>query len=293
MLDQISMANAVAETPATWPAQWSTQWPACSTGTSVQGQWVSNTGLVRAHNEDACLIDEALGLYVLADGMGGYNAGEVASRLAVDHIRQYLHDHLMFNETPEQKQRLLADAVAHANESILRTAKKRPECLGMGTTVVVALVDKRAQIAGSLETMGVTIAHVGDSRAYLYSASAQRLSQLTKDHSLGQELADRGAMKGAELARYAMRGVLTRAMGAQEHSEATTASFGFSKDDLLIICSDGLSDMLADAEIQTQINKCKAEGVDLTSMSHQLVAHALARGGNDNVSVMIVQMAEV
>jgi PPM family protein phosphatase len=289
MLDQISPADVVADVSATWSAQW----PASTIGVSAQCRWVSNTGLVRAHNEDACLIDEAMGLYVLADGMGGYNAGEVASRIAVDQIRHHLQDHLMFHETPEQKQQLLADAVAQANKSILRTAKKRPECLGMGTTVVAVLVDKRAHLAESLDTTGITIAHVGDSRAYRYCAATKRISQLTKDHSLGQELADRGVMKGAELARYAMRGVLTRALGAEDHSEATTASFNFSRDDLLIVCSDGLSDMLTEAEIQAQVIHSRVDSSDLTLVSQQLVAYALARGGNDNVSVMIVQMGEV
>jgi PPM family protein phosphatase len=282
MLDQISPAIQ-------------TRWPISCADLTSRAAWVSNTGLIRAHNEDTCLIDDRLGLYVLADGMGGYNAGEVASRIAVDEIRHYMADHLIYNESTVQREEMLSSAICFANDVIQNTAKKRPECLGMGTTAVVALVDKSPRVTGGIETVSVTLAHMGDSRCYLYSSSAKRLSQLTKDHSLGQELADRGAMKGSELAKFAMRGVLTRALGAELNALADTVSFTLSPTDLILLCSDGLSDMLSDIEIQAQVQQhCAAhQNTDLKALGDSLIAMALGRGGNDNVSAMIVSMAEV
>jgi PPM family protein phosphatase len=255
--------------------------------------WASHTGLVRAHNEDACFSDDKRGLYVIADGMGGYNAGEIASKIAIDEVRFEVERNFdpLGSVCPtslrHENEHLLENCAILANNAIRKTASTRPECLGMGTTLVAALVSKSQQLWGDRHA---TIAHVGDSRCYLFSvglgASPNRLSLLTKDHSVAQELISRGAMKASDLIRFPMKGVLTRALGAEDDVLADTLTLELTRNDHLMLCSDGLTDLLAHEELQTLMNEHFQQGHQ--AVCDALIGAALARGGNDNISVMVI-----
>src|SRR6186713_2397498 len=203
---------------------------------------MTDTGKVREHNEDTIAFDGDIGLLVLADGMGGYNAGEVASGIAVKTIVNLVRESveredLRVNDRESGMSRpsiILRDAIHRANKIIYQTARTQPNCEGMGTTVVAGLFfdDK------------LTIAHVGDSR--MYRLRDNRLEQVTQDHSLMQELVSRGFYTPEEAARAAAKNFVTRALGVEPTVEVEITEIPVVKDDLFLLCSDGLSDMVED-----------------------------------------------
>ena len=245
----------------------------------------SHTGKVREHNEDTIAFDADLGLMVLADGMGGYNAGEVASGIAVKTIVNLVRDSADREDLSALDQAtgltrrsiVLRDAVLRANKVIFQTAKTQPQCEGMGTTVVGALFyDDR-----------VTIAHVGDSR--MYRVRGSKLEQVTSDHSLLQELVDRGFYSPEEAQRAANKNYVTRALGVEPTVEVEIQEDVVQKGDRYIICSDGLSDMVEDADIHLTVNTF---GANLDTVAKQLIQLANDNGGRDNVSVLMAQVVE-
>ncbi len=245
----------------------------------------SHTGKVREHNEDTIAFDADLGLMVLADGMGGYNAGEVASGIAVKTIVNLVRDSADREDLSALDQAtgltrrsiVLRDAVLRANKVIFQTAKTQPQCEGMGTTVVGALFyDDR-----------VTIAHVGDSR--MYRVRGNKLEQVTSDHSLLQELVDRGFYSPEEAQRAANKNYVTRALGVEPAVEVEIQEDVVQKGDRYIICSDGLSDMVEDADIHLTVNTF---GANLDTVAKQLIQLANDNGGRDNISVLMAQVME-
>ena len=245
----------------------------------------SHTGKVREHNEDTIAFDADLGLMVLADGMGGYNAGEVASGIAVKTIVNLVRDSADREDLSATDQAtgltrrsiVLRDAVLRANKVIFQTAKTQPQCEGMGTTVVGALFyDDR-----------VTIAHVGDSR--MYRVRGNKLEQVTSDHSLLQELVDRGFYSPEEAQRAANKNYVTRALGVEPSVEVEIQEDVVQKGDRYLICSDGLSDMVEDADIHLTVNTF---GANLDTVAKQLIQLANDNGGRDNVSVLMAQVME-
>ena len=245
----------------------------------------SHTGKVREHNEDTIAFDADLGLMVLADGMGGYNAGEVASGIAVKTIVNLVRDSADREDLSAldpatgltRRSIVLRDAVLRANKVIFQTAKTQPQCEGMGTTVVGALFyDDR-----------VTIAHVGDSR--MYRVRGNKLEQVTSDHSLLQELVDRGFYSPEEAQRAANKNYVTRALGVEPSVEVEIQEDVVQKGDRYLICSDGLSDMVEDVDIHLTVNTF---GANLDTVAKQLIQLANDNGGRDNVSVLMAQVVE-
>ena len=245
----------------------------------------TDTGKVREHNEDTIAIDPDIGLLVLADGMGGYNAGEVASGIAVKTIvnlvRESVEREDLAGTDPltqlSRRSIVLRDAIQRANKIIYQTAKTQPQCEGMGTTVVGALFhDDR-----------VTIAHVGDSR--LYRLRRGSFEQLTSDHSLLQELVDRGFYSPEEAQRAANKNYVTRALGVEPNVEVGLREEAVDKGDHFVLCSDGLSDMVEDADIHLTINTF---GDNLGSVAKHLIQLANDNGGRDNVSVLLAQVID-
>ncbi|MEJ2522640.1 MAG: Stp1/IreP family PP2C-type Ser/Thr phosphatase [Gammaproteobacteria bacterium] len=245
----------------------------------------THTGRVREHNEDACAVDIDLGLFVLADGMGGYNAGEIASELAIKTVTDMVNTGL----DPERRSRIdessglmrqsivLRNAVSRANKIIWQTAQNNPQCRGMGTTIVACLFhDNR-----------VSIAHVGDSRVYRLRQS--RFEQITLDHSLMQELVDRGFFSADEASRSANRNYVTRALGVESSVEVEIQEESARKDDIYVLCSDGLSDMVEDEDIHLTLSTFSA---NLKTAGEQLVELANQNGGRDNISVCLAQVME-
>jgi PPM family protein phosphatase len=245
----------------------------------------TDTGRVREHNEDTIASDVDVGLLVLADGMGGYNAGEVASGIAVKTITNLVREGLAREDLGALDKAtgltrpsiVLRDAITRANKIIYQTARSQAECEGMGTTVVAALFyDNR-----------ISIAHVGDSR--LYRQRGSQISQVTMDHSLLQELVDRGFYSPEEAQRAANKNYVTRALGVEPQVEVEVQEHPVDKGDIFILCSDGLSDMVEDEDIRLTISTF---GANLDTVAKQLIQLANENGGRDNVSVVLAQAVE-
>jgi protein phosphatase len=246
---------------------------------------LTDTGKVREHNEDTIAGDADLGLLVLADGMGGYKAGEVASGLAVKTIVTMVREHLEREnlQSVDTKSGLsrtsiiLRDAIHRANKIIYQTAHTQAQCEGMGTTVVAALFfDNR-----------VTIAHVGDSR--LYRARGAKFERITMDHSLLQELVDRGLYSAEEAQRAANKNYVTRALGVEPSVEVEIREIPVEKDEIFMLCSDGLSDMIEDDDIHLTINTFSD---NLDTVAKQLIQLANDNGGRDNISVLMAHVVD-
>lgn len=246
---------------------------------------LSDTGRVREHNEDKLGTNLDTALFVLADGMGGYNAGEVASGIAVRTVMQLVsagcereERHTVDPATGLMRQTvILRDAVSRANKVIHQTAQTQAQCEGMGTTIVACLFyDNR-----------ISIAHVGDSRLYRFRAS--RLEQLTTDHSLLQELVDRGFYSQEEAARSANRNYVTRALGVETGVQVDLQEHTVEPGDLYLLCSDGLPDMVEHEDIHLTISTF---GANLQTAGRQLVQLSNDHGGKDNVSVILTQVIE-
>ena len=230
-------------------------------------------GLVRDNNEDALYTNLAIGLVVLADGMGGYNAGEVASQIAIDSIAN------AFPEKPGvgQESDLLAIAVQQANAEIYGATQAAPEFEGMGTTVVATLF-----CDGVVYTV-----YVGDSRLYRYRDG--ELEQLTSDHSVIQELVDAGVFPNIEEAEQAgVRGnVLTRALGIDEGVEVGVVKSDSQENDIFLLCSDGLSALVQDQAI---VEKIRSANHDIGRAADDLLKLACDNGGTDNISIILVRI---
>ncbi len=251
----------------------------------IQFSAITDTGRVREHNEDAIATNAEAGLLVLADGMGGYNAGEVASGIAVKTVYGLLSDAVLREKRGEietttgfmRQSIALRDGVRRANKIIHQTAQSQPQCEGMGTTIVCALFhDDR-----------VSVAHVGDSR--MYRLRGGQLTQITLDHSLLQELVDRGFYSEEEAQRSTNRNYVTRALGVEAQVDVEIQESAVQVDDIYLLCSDGLPDMVEDEDIHLTISTFSD---NLEVAAKQLVSLANEHGGRDNISVMLARVKE-
>jgi PPM family protein phosphatase len=246
---------------------------------------LTDTGKVREHNEDTIAFDADIGLLVLADGMGGYNAGEVASGIAVKTIVNLVREQVEREDMNVQDRDsglsrptiILRDAIHRANKIIYQTARTQPQCEGMGTTVVAALFFDNK----------ITIAHVGDSR--LYRQRSDKLEQVTMDHSLLQELVDRGFYSAEEAQRAANKNYVTRALGVEPNVDVEIQEVAVQKGDAYMLCSDGLTDMVEDEDIHLTINTFND---NLDTVAKQLIQLANDNGGRDNVSVVMATVLD-
>jgi len=246
---------------------------------------MTDTGKVREHNEDTIAFDADIGLLVLADGMGGYNAGEVASGIAVKTILNLVRESvdrqdlrtLDRDSGMSRPSIILRDAIHRANKIIYQTARTQPNCEGMGTTVVSMLFfDNRASIA-----------HVGDSR--LYRLRSDKFEQVTMDHSLLQELVDRGFYSAEEAQRAANKNYVTRALGVEPNVEVEVQEVPVQKGDFYALCSDGLSDMVEDDDMHLTLTTF---GANLDTVAKQLIQLANDNGGRDNISVVMANVLD-
>lgn len=240
----------------------------------------TDIGLVRTHNEDVVAIDESSGLALVADGMGGYAAGEVASGIAAVTVSQTIQvglkkpiwsHHPLRDSAIEQ---LLHGAVEQANREILKTAQQRPECAGMGTTLVAALFHEQH----------VWIAHVGDSRAY--RLRGVEIEQLTHDHSPVQEQIDAGLISSADARVVPYKNLITRALGIGALSGVEIHQHLLVVGDIFLLCSDGLSDLLTESEIVALIHGSSR----MEEAVQQLIQSANNNGGRDNISAILIRV---
>jgi len=245
---------------------------------------LSHPGMVRSHNEDSVFVDGEAGLAVLADGMGGYNAGEVASGIAVNVISNGLLPELKSGRELSKVDvgtglthaaLLLQQQIAAANKGIYEAAQARPECAGMGTTIVTAV------FCGNR----ISIGHIGDSRCY--RMRGEKFEQLTHDHSLLQEQIDSGVLT-PEQAKYSLnKNLVTRALGIEAIVPADIVEYRVEADDIYLLCSDGLTDMVEPEGVHAIVGQRRS---DLPLAAAELVETANRNGGRDNVSVVLVRV---
>jgi len=232
----------------------------------------TDIGMVREVNQDYVFTTEApIGhlpnLLVVADGMGGHRAGEYASRLAVEVLKQEIE-----GSTEDGPEATMRSAITRANERVLEAARQDANLSGMGTTLVVATVIERT----------LYFANVGDSRLYLLNDD---IKQLSKDHSLVQEMVRLGGINQEEAKYHPDKNIITRAIGADEKIEIDFFEYRLKKDDTILICTDGLSNMVEDEEI-LHIVKCSRDVVEAVE---QLIERAKEHGGNDNIGVIVAK----
>jgi len=229
----------------------------------------SDVGRRRRTNEDRYGEDLALGLFLVADGMGGHTAGQVASGLAIETMLEAVREESAGGSLTER----LRSAVARSNEHIFATAEAHAELSGMGTTLVALLVSGAR----------AAVAHVGDSRVYRVRSS--RIRQLTDDHSLVGELQRRGEISAAAAREHPHRHVLTRALGVRPEADPDLGELTLGPGDVFVLCSDGLTHHVRDEEIA----KAVTGEADLDEACRRLIALANARGGEDNITVLLVR----
>jgi protein phosphatase len=244
---------------------------------------LTDVGRQRDHNEDAIASDETMGFVVLADGMGGYKAGEVASEMAVLSITTELME-TMANQRPgridaildkQAEAQLILNAVKSANDVIYSVSQSQPQCAGMGTTLVVGVFTNNKLLVG----------HIGDSR--MYRLRNQILSQITEDHSLLQEQIKAGLITSEQAKYSANKNLVTRALGVDEEVELELNEYDVEMGDIYLLCSDGLTDLVDDEAIQSALNKLLP---DMDNAAKALVHMANENGGKDNISVILVKV---
>jgi serine/threonine protein phosphatase PrpC len=250
----------------------------------IEAWGATDVGMKRRLNEDVFLLDHELGVYLVADGMGGHAAGEVASRLAADEIiRTYKRHPSLENETwPEHwnmarsaTANLLVDAILAGHEKVTQAVNRDVNLKGMGTTVVAAV---RPHTGRTL-----IICHVGDSRAYLLRGNELRL--LTDDHSWVHEQVAAGFLTEEAARSHPLKNVVTQALGGTTEPKVDILEAELEHGDLYLLCSDGLNSMLTDEEIGELLEH---EG-DLKIMTNRLIVAANEKGGNDNISVVLLR----
>lgn len=228
----------------------------------------SDIGLRRERNEDSFLIDESLGLFLVADGMGGHRGGEVASSMAVQTVRDYVQKSLADKRKPTPRQ-LLSDAYREASGRIYNHSHNiEPELEGMGTTLVAAYFANRT----------LYIANVGDSRAYLFSQS--KLWQMTEDHSYVNEQIRAGLLHERDVEKFGAKNVITRSVGFEKDVSCDIIERSLLPGDLVLMCSDGLSGLVEDKRIA----EICSEG-NLKNIVSKCISEAKANGGDDNITV--------
>ncbi|MES2502511.1 MAG: Stp1/IreP family PP2C-type Ser/Thr phosphatase [Pseudomonadota bacterium] len=242
---------------------------------------LTDVGLVRDHNEDAVASDLSIGLLVLADGMGGYKAGEVASEVAVLTLTSELTEAMRRKSVPRflpgllPEAQMLIHAVERANATIYQISQEQPQCAGMGTTLVVGIFTDNKLVVG----------HIGDSR--MYRLRNLTLTQLTEDHSLLQEQLNAGLITPQQAKVSLQKNLVTRALGIDEEVDLEVQEFAVEVGDIYLLCSDGLTDLVED-EIISQI-LIDADG-NIEHAAARLVRTANEYGGKDNISVVIAMV---
>lgn len=237
----------------------------------------TDAGKVREINQDDYAIHEnGCCLYIIADGMGGHQCGEVASRMAVEVVREHVKKYMSPDMDPTSAKGILYEAFSRANKRILEYAAIEPDCAGMGTTLTLLFHCRRQSLIG----------HVGDSRAYILNG--ERLDQVTEDHSLVAELYRRGELTEEEVQHHPKKHVITRALGMGDNVRADLIPVSLAVDDRVLLCTDGLTNLVGDNEILQLLQQYESEQL----ITEQLVQLANERGGYDNITVLLVNIQQ-
>jgi len=251
----------------------------------IDAYGLTDVGKKRKHNEDAYALDESEGLFIVADGMGGHAAGEVAAKITVETIGEFIAATrqkeeatwpFKYNHELHFNSNRLAIAIEKANERVMSAVAAQPWLKGMGTTVVAGLLNEKI----------LSLAHVGDSRAYLYRAG--ELTRLTDDHSWVHEQVSAGILTEEEAKTHPLKNVVTRALGGGPSVAPDLREMEFSRGDAFLFCSDGLTTMLSDEEIRDSIAADETRTAE--ALCQGLVDLANDKGGVDNITVVYVRI---
>ena len=232
----------------------------------------SDVGKAREINEDYFYIsypDDDIQLFILADGMGGYNGGEIASKLAVQSAKSYIQTN--FEKNKDDLLNLVKSSTQYANMIVYEKSQGNSEISNMGTTLDICLIYQNKAF----------ISHIGDSR--IYRIRKEVIRRLTKDHSYVQQLVDEGKITKEESAKHPKKNMLMKALGCTTFVEPDASVHGFIKDDIILMCSDGLTNMVSEQEIKTILNENPTDATKL------LVQRANDLGGNDNITAIIIR----
>ncbi|MGO5290893.1 Stp1/IreP family PP2C-type Ser/Thr phosphatase [Porcincola sp. LCP21S3_C12] len=237
----------------------------------------TDVGLKRNSNQDFVYAsDQKVGrlpsLLIVADGMGGHAAGDLASRVCVETLVSSIEGSGQTETIP-----ILAEAVQKANRAVLKKAAEKPEYAGMGTTIVAAVIDGNT----------LYVANVGDSRLYLIDDD--RIDQITLDHSLVAEMVRSGRISPEQMRNHPEKNIITRAVGGEENVEADFFDVGLHKGDVVLLCSDGLTNMVEDEQIFRIIRREKT----LRDAGQKLISAANSAGGRDNISVVLARLTDL
>jgi serine/threonine protein phosphatase PrpC len=227
---------------------------------------VSELGLIRKNNEDSFYIDDQRGLYIVCDGMGGHNGGEVASGMAVEIVSrdaQYTN--------AEEAVKSLRSAIEKANHAIWSKGRTDPELYNMGTTITAAAVIENTLV----------VAHVGDSSLFLIRSD--KIQKITRDHTLAESMVDDGILKPGEIRNNSYNHILTRAVGVEEKVEIDFFTCNLNEGDHILLCSDGLTDLLDSSDILEVVTSD-----NINVVAQNLIQFALNRGGHDNITIILV-----
>lgn len=242
----------------------------------------TDIGLIRKVNEDSFLcekledVDDAY-LYIVADGMGGHNAGEVASSMAVQEVALYIKENTDALKHGEKEiLDLIRNAILHANDKVYKTSIIKSNCLGMGTTLSMALV----------KDSSIYIGHVGDSRIYLIRG--KKITRLTEDHSLVEELIKSGSLRPEDAKYHPQRNVITRALGTEYTLEPDVYRRDMQSSDIILLCTDGLSNAVREEDMVKAVHSTS----DLDEACGILIEKAKKNGGYDNITAIIIQICE-
>ncbi|KAB3533135.1 Stp1/IreP family PP2C-type Ser/Thr phosphatase [Alkaliphilus serpentinus] len=235
---------------------------------------VTDVGKVRDNNEDHYwVLEDPLMLFIVADGMGGHNSGEVASELAIETIKEHLLKYILDENEDESIKGIIFEAFNRANTEILNRSNQDDGCDGMGTTATLALYHEDKLYIG----------HIGDSRGYIIKEG--KIKQITQDHSLVAELLRKGSISEREALKHPQKNIITKALGTDQQVKADVFSIDFSVGDTLILCTDGLSNFVD----QYEIEKYALEMEDCQRACQEMVDLANFRGGYDNITIIMIK----
>ena len=250
---------------------------------AIDAAGLTDVGMRRDHNEDALCVNPEHSLFIVCDGMGGHAAGEVASQIAVETVEKFTQATsrdeditwpFEYDESLSLNANRLRTAIRLANQRVIAHIQERKECKGMGTTIACSLLDEQR----------ISLGHVGDSRIYL--VRGDQLTQLTRDHSWIDEQLKQGILTPEEARKHPLRNVITRALGSRDDVLVDVADQTLEPDDVVLLCSDGLTGMLEDPEILAIVREYE---YDLQTACRELIAQANAKGGDDNITVILVK----
>lgn len=235
---------------------------------------LSHRGSVRPNNEDSIYSSRNKDLFIIADGMGGHTAGEIASKTAIKKVRYFIRTRAEnYEKTRDGYLSLISDAIRYANRLIFSASNKDESLRGMGTTLIAALADDNK----------VYLGHVGDSRAYIINSNS--ISQITTDHSLAEELYRSGSITKEEALNHPQKNIITRALGCSSSVKPDLYTVELWEGEILLLCTDGLSNMVGSEDIFKIIKETQ----NINDCAKKLVDAAIQAGGSDNISVIVIK----